>query len=130
MMSRRTKNERGQAILGEYGIVILLVVASIVAMTIYFKRAVQARIHDARDYMVTEARSRAGGDYDGPLYLHYEPYYTNTASTVLRSSDETTGLLPGESSGVYRKTFSETSEIQTFSETAPPKDFDLTTPGN
>ena len=41
-------NSVGQAVMGEYVVVIFLVIAAVSAMTIFFKRAVQARIHDAK----------------------------------------------------------------------------------
>ena len=43
---------KGQAIMGEYMLVIFVAVGTIVAMTVYFKRAWQARVFDARNYML------------------------------------------------------------------------------
>jgi hypothetical protein len=129
-MLRYLKNRRAQAVMGEYMVVIFLVLAVIVAMAIYFKRAVQARIHDARDYMVSEVRTRTRGDFNGNLYKEYEPYYSNVAALVARDADYTTRILPGASSGIFQKIVNETTSMQSISQTAPPREFDRTTPVN
>lgn len=129
-MLRYLKNRRAQAVMGEYMLVIFLVLAVIVGMTIYFKRAVQARIHDARDYMVREVRTRTEGEFGGNLYKEYEPYYSNVMAFVIRDVDHTTNILLGESSGIFVKTINEVTRVQAISQTAPPKEFDRTTPFN
>lgn len=127
-MLRNLNNRRAQAAVGEYALVIFLVLAVVTGMTIFWKRAIQGRIHDARDYMVDSVRQRTAGSFNGDLYLHYEPYYTNTSATVSRSAEHTSRLLPGMSSGIYVKTIDESTAAQIISETAPPRDFNLTTP--
>lgn len=127
-MLRNLNNRRAQAVLGEYLLVIFMVLGVITAMTVYFKRAVQARLHDARDYMVNDVRQRTAGSYDGELYLHYEPYYTNTDAIVTRDTTHTTRILPGASSGIFTKVYDESTSVVVTSETAPPKSFNLTTP--
>ena len=127
-MLRTLKNKNAQAVMGEYVLVIFLVMAVLTAMTVYFRRAVQARIHDARDYMVTEVRARTTGVFNGNLYREYEPYYGNTSARVFRSTDYEARVLPGGSSGIFQKDYNETVSVQVNSETAPPRDFDLTTP--
>jgi len=129
-MLRHINNMRAQAVVGEYALVIFLVLGVITAMTVYFKRGIQARIHGARDYMINDVRARTAGSYGGDLYLEYEPYYTNTDATVTRNIRHTTSLLPGASSGIFQKTIDESTSVEVSSETAPPRDFDLTTPGN
>lgn len=127
-MLKLNKNRKAQAVMGEYVVVIAMVVAVIVAMTIYFKRSIQSRIHDARDYMVREVRTRTAGDFAGDLYTGYEPYYGNTISQVSRDVDDRTILLPGGSSGIFIKNYDQTVTMSVNSETAPPRAFDLTTP--
>ena len=129
-MLRNLNNRRAQAVVGEYALMIFLVFAVVMGMIVYWKRALQGRIHDARDYMVNSVRQRTAGSFNGDLYLHYEPYYTNTSVTVTRSLDHTSSLLPSLplSSGIYVKTISESTNVEVISETAPPRDFDLTTP--
>jgi hypothetical protein len=129
-MLKSLKNTKAQAMMGEYAVVIALAMAVLMTMGVFVRRAIQARIHDARDYMVSEVRNRTLGLFNGNLYKEYEPYYINTAAEVTRSHTDTSGLLPGGSSGIFLKTFDETTSATISSETAPPKDFNLTTPIN
>ena len=129
-MLRVLKNKNAQAVMGEYVLVIFLVMAVLTAMTVYFRRALQARIHDARDYMIGEVRVRTAGVYNGNLYKEYEPYYGNTAARVFRSMDDEIRVLPGGSSGIFQKIYDGTVSVQVNSETAPPQDYDRTTPVN
>jgi hypothetical protein len=41
---------------------------------------------------------------------------------VSRQEDATTDLLPGATTGIFRKTFDGETAAQTHSETAPPRD--------
>ena len=129
-MLKTLRNTKAQAVMGEYVIVIFLVMAVMTSMTIYFKRAVQARIHDARDYMVTEVRERTAGIYTGNLYREYEPYYSNTSATVFKVTDHETMVQSGASSGIFRKVYDERTSVRVNSETAPPREFNRTTPVN
>ncbi|MCK5260181.1 MAG: hypothetical protein KAJ70_03885 [Candidatus Omnitrophica bacterium] len=129
-MLKALKNTKAQAVTEEYTIVIFMVMAVLTVMTVYFKRVVQARIHDARDYMVTEVRARTDGIYTGNLYREYEPYYGNTSGTVSRATDSETMVQPGASSGIFRKVYNERTSVWIHSETAPPREFDRTTPIN
>lgn len=123
-------NIRGQAIVGEFALVIFMILATIVAMTVYFKRGVQARIYDARNYMVEEVRSRTAGSYDGPVLTEYEPYYVNTDATITRNVSDATSLSAGETSGIFGQTFNESTTADVVSETAPPSEYEATDPGN
>jgi len=127
-MLRYINNRQAQAVVHEYALVIFLVIGLITTMAVYFKRGFQARIHDARDYMVDDVSVRAAGNYYGNLYLHYEPYYTKTDAETTSDASGTTLLLPGQSSGIFRKDINERTTSNVSSETAPPRDFDLTTP--
>ena len=108
--------------MGEYVLVFFLVIGMVTAMTIYFKRAVQARIFDTRNTMLNMALNRTEGYFTGNIQAEYEPYYGNTLSTSARQEDTTTNLLPGATTGIFRKITDETTAVQTHSETAPPKD--------
>ena len=112
---------KAQAVMGEYVLVFFLAIGMATAMTIYFKRGVQARIHDARDAMLNIVVNRTAGYYTGNIQIGYEPYYGNTVSTVVRRENTTTNLLPGATTGIFRKTFDEVTAVETFSETAPPR---------
>lgn len=121
-MLRYLKTNKAQAVMGEYVLVFFLVIGMVTAMTIYFKRAVQARIFDARNTMLNMVLNRTQGYFTGNIQIGYEPYYANTLSTVVRQEDTTTNLLPGATTGIFRKKLDEVTAVQTTSTTAPPKD--------
>ena len=127
-MLKISRNKKAQAVMGEYAVLIAIVMAVIFAMTVYFKRSVQARIYDARNYMVSEVRTRTTGNFSGNLYMGYEPYYGNTVATVSRRTNDQSGLLPGASSGIFVKNYNQTVMVASNSETAPPRLYNLTTP--
>lgn len=112
--------------MGEYVLVFFLAIGMVTAMTIYFKRAIQARIFDARNTMLNMAISRAqasyGADLGNIIQIGYEPYYSNTVSTVVRQENTRTNLLPGGTTGIFNKAIDEMTTIRTQSEAAPPKD--------
>ena len=81
-------------------------------MTVYFKRTVQGRIHDATYYMagtvnslVSSSRSRGitADSYIGNVYVQYEPYYSQSQSERIAVDDQETRLLSsfGSSSGIF-----------------------------
>lgn len=109
--------------MGEYVLVFVLAIGMVTAMTVYFKRAVQARIYGARNSMMNTVANLAG-DYYGNVFLQreYEPYYGRTDSMVLRQESAGINLLPGGSTGIFRKTVNETTAIQTESQTAAPRE--------
>lgn len=129
-MLKALRNKKAQAVMGEYVVVIFLVMAVLTGMTVYFKRALQARIHDARDYMIGEVRTRTAGQFNGNLYKEYEPYYSNSASQIYRLGQDETRLLPGGSSGVFEKYYNEMTAIRTNSTTLSPFHSNRTTPTN
>jgi len=128
LMLRKLHNRKAQAVIGEYIVLISMVLAAIVAMTVYFRRAVQARIYDARNYMVSEVARRSAGNFSGDLYPEYEPYYTETNATVHRYSDDKSRLLAGGVTGIFQREYNEIVETYMNSETLPPKDFRATDP--
>ena len=122
-MLKGLRNNKAQAMMLEYSLIFFLVVGMITAMSLYFKRSMQARIRDARVYMFKTVQNRTAGYYDGNLYVEYEPYYTNTVAMVARSELGNSTLLPspGKSSGIFRKLFTEETDVTTISITAPPR---------
>lgn len=128
-MLRLSNNNKAQARMTEYAVLIAMVMAVIVTMTVYFKRGLQARIHDARDYMLEEIHSETrGSGFDGNLYVGYEPYYGNTSAIVARDVDDHSLLEPGASSGIFTKNYGLTVRTMANSETAPPREAMGTTP--
>lgn len=77
------KNKRGQASAIEQAILFIVVAAVIAGMTTYVKRAMQARIRGARNYMYAQVNQV----YRSPQYhpdtvlpSGYEPYYARTTT--------------------------------------------------
>jgi hypothetical protein len=74
---------KGQIVTGEYVVLVLTVLAVIAGMTIYLKRALQARMNGADIAIVTAARSALGCN---EIAIEYEPYYLKTESQAVSSS--------------------------------------------
>ena len=125
-MLRSLKDERAQAVLGEYVLVFLIVAGMVTAMTVYFKRTVQGKIRDARNFAVRNVFQITNGVYTGNLYLEYEPYYTNTVSLISRDSTQEVSIIPDNAMGYFRKTMNDVTSIDTYSVVSPPKDFNAT----
>jgi len=127
-MLKLLKGKQAQAVVGEYLLVFFLVVGMLTAMSIYFKRAVQARVFGARKTMRNIVIQRADGfyteDLEDVIRRGYEPYYAETNSTVWRRSDTRTDLTAGGTTGIFSKTIDESTTAITRSETAPPKSAD------
>lgn len=124
-MFKIIRTNKAQAVLGEYVLVLFLVAGMITAMGIYFRRAIQARIFDARTTMLNTVIQRAQPyypqDLSNEIRVGYEPYYGNVASTVGYRTDSTSRLLQG---GASVKTINDTTTVVSQSETAPPRDAD------
>lgn len=116
--------------IGEYAVVIAMVLAVLTAMTVYFKRVLQGRIYDVRNYMVNEVRTRTEGEYSGNLYLGYEPYYTKTDTNAWISGTDETRILPSGrgTPGIFQKYYDETTAVRTAGETLSPRYYNATTP--
>lgn len=123
-MFRGLKNKRAQALAVEYALVFFVVTGTLVAMTVYFKRGLQARVYDARNVMLQSVLSRTNNEFVSNLYVEYEPYYGNTVSEISTYTRDQSQLLSGGSSGIFRKTIDQTILAVSASETAPPKDKD------
>ena len=82
MFRKFLKNKRAQNT-AEYALLIALVVAGIIAMQTYAQRALQARIHDASEFMTQQSFN--GSDTTLP---QYEPYYLTSSYNVTRDSNE------------------------------------------
>jgi len=124
MFKYLAKNKNGQTTVAEYVLVSFVIIASITTMMIYFKRAVQARIYDTRQAMLNIVATEAKGHYTGNIYIEYEPYYTHTETTMSQESTANTeyhGVKFGDWTG---KKFRDITNVETTSETLPPKDAD------
>lgn len=86
-MFRLLNNKRGQNT-AEYAILIGVIVAAAIAMQIYVRRGMQARIKDAVDYSMTNPESVFNTS-------QYEPYYTQSAYDTTSSSQSTESMAMG-----------------------------------
>jgi hypothetical protein len=124
-MLRAIRTNKAQAVLGEYVLVLFLVAGMITAIGVYFRRAIQARMFDARTTMLNTVIQRAqpyyAQDLSNEIHIAYEPYYGNMVSTVSQYSDSTFNLMQG---GASVKTIDDRFRVVTYSETAPPRDAD------
>jgi Flp pilus assembly pilin Flp len=75
-MLKRFCHNKGQSVSGEYVLLIALASIAIVGMTIYVRRALQARYRDANQAVYMKASATLGNQ----VRLEYEPYYANTAT--------------------------------------------------
>ena len=94
-MLRRLR--RGQST-AEYAIVIGLVIAAAVAMQVYVKRGLQAKIKNAVDY----------NDANATMFntTQYEPYYAGSNMTSIRNASSGENMT---SAGAVNRTSSEIS---------------------
>jgi len=86
MLRNFLKNRKAQNT-AEYALLIALVVAGVIAMQTYAQRAMQARIHDAAQYMATTTSNDANGNTIGNS-TQYEPYYMQSNYDVNTNSVE------------------------------------------
>ncbi len=121
-MLRRFENEKAQMVAGEYVLVFFVVVAMLSGMTMYFRRAVQAKIRDAHSSIITTVRNRVGNIYGGnDVFVQYEPYYRNSVTDTTTLFADTTAVLPSLplSSGIFRKDYNQTTFSNSVSFTVP-----------
>lgn len=84
------KNEHGVGELAEYVITVFIVIAALSAMTTFVRRSLQARIRDARHYMISNVNSACDTNCmnaanENPvrgILQQYEPYYAQTSAMI------------------------------------------------
>ena len=111
----------------EYVVTFFVVVAVITGMSVYFRRAVQAKIRDAHNSMLNIVRERIGTAYQGnDVYIQYEPYYRVTTSEAVVANNNQRQILPTYplSSGLYRFTPNEQTSRVSATVTLPPVNAD------
>lgn len=77
---------RGQTT-AEYAVVIGLVVAAIVAMQVFVKRSVQAKVKDVTDSFAATASGTTGSE------KQFEPDYASSSYTVGQTNDSTDAVV-------------------------------------
>jgi Flp pilus assembly pilin Flp len=115
MLRNFLKNRKAQNT-AEYALLIALVVAGVIAMQTYAQRAMQARIHDASQYLANST-SEIGNS------TQYEPYYLQSNYDVNTNSVDNKRLGNGlvgadsmsnrERTGYQNTTYSNTDMTQT-----------------
>ncbi|MFA5059286.1 MAG: hypothetical protein WC676_01485 [Candidatus Omnitrophota bacterium] len=88
-MFRKLNKKRGQNT-AEYAILIALVVGAVIAMQVYAKRALQARVYDATQYMADNT-SELG------TTTQFEPTQLTSAFDVSRNSESSVVMNEAES---------------------------------
>lgn len=127
-MLKNLKNKNAQTVAAEYALVFFVVVGMVSGMTMYFKRAVQARVRDAHNSVYYTIRNRVGTEYAGNrVYIQYEPYYRISNSLTDRAYSDTKQVLPSLplSSGIFRKSLNQTTRSNSQTITLPPINADF-----
>ena len=107
-MFRWLNSKRGQNT-AEYAILIGVIVAAAIAMQIYVRRGMQAKVKEAVDFTTT-ADTMSGVAEVGNLFTQkqYEPYYLATNYTTTQSGAVSEQLQAG--GGVIRDSMSDTTQ--------------------
>ncbi len=127
-------NNKGQAILSEYVMIFFVVIAAVVAMTTFIQRGLEARVHDARNFMIDSASTAlvnvCAGNTDctaavgNKVPYEYEPYYAQMISDVGHKEQENAGETPSSVNwsigAVYTKSLNEETQTNSFSVQSPP----------
>ena len=112
MLRNFLKNRKAQNT-AEYALLIALVVAGVIAMQTYAQRALQARVHDASQYMQTSTATDASGNAIGNGLGQYEPYYMQSNYDVNTNSVENkrtgVGLVGADSQSNRSRTGNQTT---------------------
>ncbi len=120
MLIRILKNNSGQGVAVEYATLFFIIVAVIAGMTTYVKRALQGRIHDARQYMYNQVNATYATLHTNSLLPNgYEPYYLDTRTDKNETSTTTESDEPWAGhEGRYKSGISSVSSSSTFSNVA------------
>ncbi len=119
-MLRNLKNRQAQIVGAEYVLTFFLVVGMMVSMTIYVRRALQARVRDVRIYAVNRVETEVGERYNGHVYLGYDPYYQRTDANTITRSETVKQLSGGGVTGIFTKRHDSYKRVELFSNTAAP----------
>ncbi len=127
-------NNKGQAILSEYVMIFFIVIAAVAAMTTFVQRGFEARIHDARNFMINSVVNSgacdanclsATGAVGNQIPYEYEPYYAQMLSDVGHNEQvnagATTSSVNWSIGAVYTKSLNEETNTVSTSTQLPPK---------
>lgn len=106
-MFRWLNSKRGQNT-AEYAILIGVIVAAAIAMQIYIRRGMQARLKDAVDFTRT-ADDDSGGFLFNDTRTQYEPYYSEGSNLTTQQWGQSSEALQ-TGGGVVRDTLSQAAQ--------------------
>jgi hypothetical protein len=106
-------SRRGQMVAAEYVVVIFIVLGAIAIMTVYMKRTIQARAHDAQRMAL---KSAAVG-LNKSVLVEYEPYYVNQYTMTDQDVVDNTRIVP---TGDYLKETNTLRSVTVESTQLPP----------
>jgi len=120
-------NKKGQSILSEYVMIFFVVIAAIVAMSTLVQRGLEARLHDARNFVVNSVKKvcdtnclEATGT---TIPYEYEPYYAqmlaDTQHNEETNDESTTGNAVALGAVYLKLTDDETKTISTSKQLPP-----------
>ncbi len=105
-MLRWLNSRKGQNT-AEYAILIGVIVAAAIAMQIYIRRGMQARVKDAVDFTMT-ADVDAGNALFNKSMVQYEPYYMQTNFQTVQQGSTSEQLQVG--GGLVKDSISEATQ--------------------
>jgi len=120
-MLKSFRHNSGQAIGAELVVTFVLVVTAILAISTYFRRAMQARVRDAVIYVRNEAET-ATMNSDGfgqRIHLQYEPYYVEAEAQTEQKSTDTARI---DASGYFIRDTSQGRIVTSNSVQLAPKE--------
>jgi hypothetical protein len=140
---RRLRKRKAQANIGEYVLIMFVTIGFISAISLYVRRALQARIYDARNLIknadcfgcvnIPGGKAFAPVNMLGNIDIQYEPYYTLAVSNRTAQYDGDAELAKDTTTGqFYKRSFNSTGIADSVSLTLPPpsgynpKDIDIT----
>jgi uncharacterized protein (UPF0333 family) len=128
-------NNKGQAVLSEYVMIFFVVIAAGVAMTTYLQRGYEARIHDARNYLIDSLMNSgacdanclaATGAAGNQIPYEYEPYYSIMLSNVQQDQNDISTSTNGSAQAIgaiYNKIYNEETGTNSTSYQLPPSNY-------
>lgn len=109
-MLKILRSSRGQAIIAEYVVVLMVVIAAVALMFTYTKRTFQAKVRDAQRMAVSSAYEGVEGSTN--VYMEYEPYYVRSESRINSRQEDYTHIASG---GLFNKTTDSGRHVDSFS---------------
>ena len=110
-MFRRFRSSKGQGIVAEYMVILMVVIAAVATMFTYIKRTLQGRVYDAQCVVM----NRASEALNSPVAMEYEPYYVQSFTATDSYQSQLT-----HAGGLFNKIDSAAKISDTVAEQYPP----------